>query len=91
MLVINTCNHMSERFLERSNRFITSLNKPDTIKADVFILWNGSLIYLQDKSEWLDQAKTFKFQNSYRTIDSLKEFARKHEYVQFCILDSTNI
>lgn len=91
MFVILAKDEPSERFIERSNRFVESINKSDTIKADVFILCDGNLIYLNDREASGEHLKKLSVNGRHRTFESVKDFASSCEYVQVCYLESTDI
>jgi len=92
MIVILVEEEPSEKFLERSNRFITSLNRSDTIKADIFLVINGCFIHVKDGDNWRQYSDTINV-SSKKTISNnfVKEFAEACGYVQFAILESANI
>jgi hypothetical protein len=93
MIVINVSNSMSEKFIERSNRFITSVNRTETIKADVFIAINGNLIHIDDGDSWREYSDKLDSITNLKSISNkmIKDFATSSGYVQFCILESTDI
>jgi hypothetical protein len=91
MFVIVSNNVNSEKFLERSNRFITSLNGSETIKADVFILSDGNLIHIDDGENWRAYSDALNTKSGDFSNQSIRDFAKECGYVQFSILESSEI
>lgn len=83
MLVVQVDGSPSVEYDERAKRFVDSLNRPETIKADVFILFDGLLEYVDGNG------KSFSFKGKKaggRSVDSLRKFAKQAGYTQICIL-----
>jgi len=81
LVVALTSIRSSEKFLERSSRFVTSLNTPETIKADIMSMCDGDL-YLG-----LIATGNGNGNNPYVKI---REFAKSKGYAQVSILESTD-
>jgi hypothetical protein len=81
MVVIEIDENYSGDYRERVERFIGSLNKPETIKADVFVMFDGVLEPLESH---LIKPKG-KLTGS-RSMRNLRKFASKAGYVQVCLL-----
>jgi hypothetical protein len=90
MLVIMVDDSPNYSYQERLLRFNSSLNRTDTIKADVFTLSDGNLYYA---GNFYDKDKDPKLifvgkRPGGRTHESLKEFATEKGYTQICYLES---
>ena len=91
MLVIMVDSSPLPEYKERLKRFNTSLNRSDTMKADVFTLSDGNLYYAgnfydnQDKDARLVMVGK---RAGGRSHESLKEFAASKGYTQICYLES---
>lgn len=86
MLVIMVDDSIDWEYSERLARFNSSLNRADTIKADVFTLSDGNLYHSDKDSKLVLVGK----RSGGRTYESLKEFAKAKGYVQICYLESCN-
>ena len=81
LVMVLTSRRVSDKFIERSARFVTSLNNSDTIKADVMSVTDGCL-YLG--------LGAFGDIPGGRSADSLKYFAKSKGYAQMCILEAAD-
>ena len=81
LVVVFSSQYASLKFIERSNRFINSLNTASTIKADVMTVADGvfyfGLVTLGNKPGGRSQS-------------DIKQFAKKKGYAQVCILEATD-
>jgi hypothetical protein len=89
MVVIAVDKDYGGGYQERSQRLVDSLNKTNdlgTIKADIFILSDGCLHYVEDH-------KLFGIGNKAggRSMNDLKKFAKRVGYTQICLVESTEI
>jgi hypothetical protein len=88
MTVVVVGPNLTPEFLERSNRFVSSINRNDTIKSDVFLLADGNFFYLDPDNRTV---KSMGYKDGGRSSDDIKKFATRCGYSQFCILESTDI
>lgn len=81
MVVVQLDESFSGDYKERVERFLESINRRDTIKADVFILFDGVLEHIDSN---LIKPKGKK--SGGRSQKSLHKFATESGYTQVCLL-----
>ena len=78
LVAVLTKRDASEKFTERSTRFVNSLNHPTTIKADIISVSDGvfyeGLIFV---------GKNY----GQRSHNDIRNFAKQKGYAQVCILE----
>jgi hypothetical protein len=91
MVVISIDSNCSSDFEERSNRLVSSLNRSDgnggTIKADIFIMFDGCLQHVPSNSSISPQGS----KAGGRSLADLKKFAKQSGYTQVCLVESTEV
>lgn len=87
LVVIFTDKNITSEFIERSNRFVESLNKSDTIKADIYLMSDGCLFELGNKPPVYPIGKI----GGGRSLVEIKQLAQSLGYSQYCVLDGTGI
>jgi hypothetical protein len=87
MLVIMVDESPYPEYSERLRRFNDSLNRSDTIKADVFTLSDGNLYYAGNYNNDRVLVMVGKRAGG-RSSESLKAFATSKGYTQICYLES---
>jgi hypothetical protein len=89
MLVIMVDETSDSSYIERLKRFNSSLNRSDTIKADIFTLSDGNLYYAENSYDDIHNNLIMVGKRAGgRTYESLKDFARSKGYTQICYLES---
>ena len=78
LVAVFTKKDASEKFVERSTRFITSLNHSNTIKADIIsvsdgVFYNGLIFVGKNYGQ--------------RSCEDIRKFAKQKGYAQVCILE----
>jgi len=90
MVVISIDGSSSQEFQERSNRLVSSLNRTEnggTIKADIFIMFDGCLQHVSADKPLVAQGS----KAGGRSLSDLKKFARQSGYTQVCLVESTEV
>ncbi len=91
MAVIMIDGDPNYNYKERANRFAASINRADTVKADIFALSDGNLYYAGDEYNSPEHDAKIVMTGSKpggRSYESLKEFAKSKGYTQICFLES---
>jgi len=82
MVVIVGNANLESTKLERLKRFNSSINRDDTIKADVFTLCDGNLYPFNGELVLVGE------RSGGRKYESIKSFAKSKGYTQVCYLES---
>jgi|GEM_PF-2682956 len=82
MLVVQIDDSFDGEYKERVQKFIYSLNRPETIKADIFVMFDGVLEKLDNKASIKPRGK----KTGGKSIKELSKFAKKAGYTQVCVL-----